>query len=353
MYTAYPTPDQQLLLEALLLPDDPARRSAKRWLDGVIFDDLDLGTRRLLPLFHRRMLALGIDHELEGRIRGIYRRAWYVDRNYRHLLDQLLDQFAGADIPVVLLKGPALGLTIYADPALRPYEDYDLLLPADRLEDARALMLQTGHTIFAEEWHALTMRKADHPDVDLHVSPFHEIIRPDRIAPLWERSRTLDMSGRQVCVLAAEDQLRHILTHGLRRNSLSPVRWVVDAVHQLRAVGKGFDWDLFVREAVRLGMVESSIRGLRYIRRFDASLIDARALAALEARSTAVSRTRWYFECEYGGPLGAWFTSRYHVQGFARVPYFFRQYARVWGVSRPLPFLAHVLSRAYSRAFAR
>lgn len=353
MYTAYPTSDQQLLLEALLLPDDPARQAAQRWLDGVVFDDLDLGTRRLLPLFHRRMQALGIEHELEGRIRGIYRRAWYVDRNYRHLLEQLLDRFAEAGIPLILLKGPALGLTIYSDPALRPYEDYDLLLPADRLDDARALMFQAGHVVFAEEWHAVTLRKPDHPDVDLHVSPFHEVVRPDRVAPLWARCRTQEMSDRTVRVLAPEDQLRHILTHGLRRNSLSPVRWVVDAVYQLRAARGGFDWDLFVHEAIRLGMVESSIRGLRYIRRFDAGLIDARALAALQVHSTVTSRTHWYFECECGGPLGAWFTSRYHVRGLARIPYFIRQYARVWGVSRPLPFLGHMLSRAFSRTFAR
>ena len=59
-------------------------------------------------------------------------------------LDQVLEALDGAGVPVVLLKGAALSLSVYPDPALRTMGDLDLWVPRDRLDTARAALNAIG-----------------------------------------------------------------------------------------------------------------------------------------------------------------------------------------------------------------
>lgn len=54
--------------------------------------------------------------------------------------------FSRAQIPYVLFKGAALVETLYRDPSLRPFADYDLLVERDRVSQAAALLEQIGYT---------------------------------------------------------------------------------------------------------------------------------------------------------------------------------------------------------------
>ena len=52
-----------------------------------------------------------------------------------------------AGVPVLLLKGAALGRMVYGSPAERPISDLDLLIPADRLERAREALAERDVSI--------------------------------------------------------------------------------------------------------------------------------------------------------------------------------------------------------------
>jgi hypothetical protein len=341
-----PTPDQHLLLEALIRPDDEAAIAARAWLDRIVFDDVDLGTRRLLPLFHLRMRELSIDHALDGRIRGIYRRAWYVDQRHGRMLALLLPKLVAGGVPVILLKGAGLGLTVYPNTTLRPYDDVDLLVPHARIEAARDILLADGFALHGDFAHSIGLRKADHLDIDLHHSPYRDAVNRDHAAPLWTRARPIGHAMDGVSVLGPEDQLHHTLRHGLRRNAVSPVRWVVDAVHQLRAAGDAFDWDLLVAETMRLDMVESSLRGLAYLQSLDERIVDRRALARLTAARGLGSRFHFHLENNQG-PFANWAATRRNTRGFDRVRLLLDRYSRQWGITAPLPFIRHAVVRGF------
>ena len=67
------------------------------------------------------------------------RAATAVAATNLHLQTELagiLTAFDRAGIPVMLLKGAALGPTIYGRPDLRPMGDVDLLVPSEHVEEA-------------------------------------------------------------------------------------------------------------------------------------------------------------------------------------------------------------------------
>jgi hypothetical protein len=100
---------QELLLKALLCRGPEAISAMNSWLDTVRFDSIGVAEIRLMPMLYSRMREFGIDHRLVGRIRGLYRRAWYVNMMMRKELTVLMSTVTAVTQPVILLKGAALG----------------------------------------------------------------------------------------------------------------------------------------------------------------------------------------------------------------------------------------------------
>ncbi len=57
-----------------------------------------------------------------------------------HSQQEISAALTTAGIPALWLKGAALALTIYPDPALRPMIDLDVLVPIDRCTEALAIL---------------------------------------------------------------------------------------------------------------------------------------------------------------------------------------------------------------------
>jgi hypothetical protein len=65
-----------------------------------------------------------------------YYRLSAISSLYREAaLRKLLGGFNACGIPVILLKGCYLGRFVYKDPALRPMDDVDVLVPGAGVED--------------------------------------------------------------------------------------------------------------------------------------------------------------------------------------------------------------------------
>ncbi len=62
-------------------------------------------------------------------------------------LARIAAALAAQAVPVALLKGAATGRTVYDSAAARPVSDLDLLVPAARVEDARAAVAALGYRI--------------------------------------------------------------------------------------------------------------------------------------------------------------------------------------------------------------
>ncbi|HVV87417.1 MAG TPA: nucleotidyltransferase family protein, partial [Kofleriaceae bacterium] len=71
---------------------------------------------------------------------------------------EAVEALGGAGIAVMLIKGMAYAGTVYADPALRPMSDIDLMVSATRYRDAIDVLGRLGY------WHAGTPDQLSGPN---------------------------------------------------------------------------------------------------------------------------------------------------------------------------------------------
>jgi len=178
-----------------------------------------------------------------------YLRANIANWQWSAVLDDLLAQFARANIPLVLLKGAALSVTLYADPALRQIGDLDVLIRATDKERAGALLSANGFATlldltagFREQFgseQCYTRRGKRAATVDLH---WNVINRPRYAHALdvewfWARTRAVPLNAQRVTVLDWDAQLLHLAEHFIVHHQMRGLRWSYDlalllALHQ-------------------------------------------------------------------------------------------------------------------------
>jgi len=138
-------------------------------------------------------------------------------------LDAIVDSFNNASLSTVVLKGAALGRTVYASPAMRPRCDADLLIRASDVSRAAPLLTSLGYriepngvgeqVIRQQLWRRVDNSGVQH-DVDLHWA----ISNRPRFARLFVFddlfARGVAFGDRQhVRAIGLVDALRHAAIH--------------------------------------------------------------------------------------------------------------------------------------------
>jgi hypothetical protein len=254
---SWPTAEQELLLKAALLTGEESIAAWKRWAAAVDFDLLDAGSQRLLPLLYRNLVKQGIEHPALAIYKGFYRMTWYKNQLLLHRLSRVLHLLDSRGIPAVLLKGAAMAQLYYNDWALRPMNDFDLLVPQEKTLQAVDLLCGDGWSPSlrkpdAEDLkirHAVTLVDGSGMEFDLHwrvilewgVNNFEQRMRHD-----YSKIR---FNGIGAYALSPTDQFFHVLIHGARWNAVAPLRWIPDAMAILRQAGADIEWRKLIREA--------------------------------------------------------------------------------------------------------
>jgi hypothetical protein len=195
---------------------------------------------------------------------------------------------AGADIPVMMLKGAAMVLAYYPSHALRPMSDLDVAVPIEHAPRAtaclRALGWQptSGESVDRYRWfHALQFVHPDGGELDLHWHVMVETTAGDGDDLLWQACETVMMAGQAVRVLAPTDQLFHAVLHGVRWNEATPIRWIIDAKQILERRASDIDWSRLVAMSLRLGVSHRMVLGLSYLAARHEVIIPPGTLSAL------------------------------------------------------------------------
>lgn len=122
------------------------------------------------------------DEAIAKRWGEIYRAQVMTALQAQRQLRELGDAFAEREIPLVVLKGAAALTGLYRDPGHRNLSDLDLLIPYDRMGEAREIMAAAGYEpepTRSSDWeeealarvsHMRPFRKAHRLPVELHVS---------------------------------------------------------------------------------------------------------------------------------------------------------------------------------------
>ena len=275
--TFVPTRPQHDLLRAALLADRAEVAAAfTRWKEVTDFERIEVGTLRMVPLLYRNLQRHGIEDALTPRMKGIYRQVWFRNQLILQEAFESLRALREEGIPALVIKGAALVTTVYEDPALRPMEDFDIVVPRREFHRAVESVMRLGWRMVPEPadlephlefHHAVSLSRGTAGELDLHWWTTYGVFDRTGEQEFWSGSSEVDLGGTVARVLAPPDQLLQMCVHAAQRNlGVAPIRWVADAVFLLARSGESFDWDRLVALARTRSQSLVQLRCLEYLR---------------------------------------------------------------------------------------
>lgn len=213
-------------------------------------ENIDGPSHRLLPLLYHRFAEMRRHFPDFERIKGVARYFWVRHQRQMSWLAEIQSRFRSAGIPTLLLKGPALNLTVYP-PGARPMTDVDIVVPRPQAPRALELLREAGwrsSTVDPEGLvrvgHACQFQNGPGRLVDLHWDFFHgRILTRREQRRFWEMAEPVDAAGVPTRVLSPAHQLLHTCAHGARWSPAPPLRWLADAARIIQAFSDRLDWD--------------------------------------------------------------------------------------------------------------
>src|SRR4051812_10828204 len=183
---------------------------------------------------------------------------------------ELVDAIRARRVEAVLLRGPAIARTLYADPARRSYDDIDLLIAPGGDDAVETVLHDLRYTwrsaaempdgsAKAQTW----VRTGPRPAVvDVHRTVWS--LRAPRAA-VWqafaEDAETLDLAGTEVRIPGTEPRALLLALHACQHGAATP-KPLADLKRGLDALDEA-TWRRAGELAQRLGCADAFATGLR------------------------------------------------------------------------------------------
>lgn len=272
-------------------------------------------THGLAPLLYWRFRQVGWPKEMPEEMRSSLSQAYYANFARNTLLfselGRLLLAYAQADIPVVVLKGAALAPKVYANIALRPMGDLDLLVPRllfpTAMKVAAALDYQEVRQQVAlgleslADYHVHLYSKTHKVDLELHwnlvasedswyaapVGWFWENTKPypfeeaGLVSPGW-RENSL---AAETYIFTPTAMLLHLAGHAMIQHGRGHTLliWLYDIHALLEEQAGEIEWDLLLEQAKDWGWSQAVRAALVEVQDCFGTVLPAGILEALEA----------------------------------------------------------------------
>lgn len=205
-------------------------------------------------------------------------------------LESIVAALRAEGIDPVLLKGTALVLTLYDQPALRSMQDIDLLVEAGRVGAAVAALERLGYRGIASERSAAFYASHHHATpmigmggrviVEIHrgLVPADSGLRLDP-APFMERAVRTAARGGSYLVLSREDQILHACLHlSYCDRFVGRLRDLMDVHALLELEARNLDWGRLLEAASRVEAARSLYSTLDLSRRLLGTPVPAEAM---------------------------------------------------------------------------
>jgi Uncharacterised nucleotidyltransferase len=237
--------DVDALRLALTSPD----RNALNWaalIEGA-------RRHRVADLFLEGLQAAGVADASEDLLAALRRRNHAAKRLIiarGFLVAKLARMFSLAGIRALMLKGLALSMQLYGDPARREPGDIDLLIDPAQFDEAKKLLVDAG--LRPKGGQLSSRQRAVHHDfikdetfvhagtdtsVELHhrLTDNPELLSTDFDA-LWRAREEISIWGTPVATLSRADLLLYLCAHG-GAHAWERLRWLVDLADAVRNIG--------------------------------------------------------------------------------------------------------------------
>ena len=212
----------------------------------------------------RRESACGcVPASVAEQLRHAYRRDAIRSVTLQTALSAILLRFSEAGIPVIVLKGAALGALVYPSPALRTMGDLDLLAHGHDLNRIDTLLRTIGYasTPTSGSYSSGGQKDQEIP-VILEVRADRSLSRyitrslcrrpvrsgdlslPIPVEDFWKRAQTNRIASVEALTLSLEDHLLHLAIHfgALEEKFFGYVRTLCDITEVCRGFGREIDW---------------------------------------------------------------------------------------------------------------
>lgn len=214
-------------------------RFDERFVLPLVYDRLEEGSKRLLPLVYSNFKRLRIDDEIVNQFAGYHRYTTFKNRMLKNELDGILHQLSKGGHHYYVRKGLVYLELFYGDYGARPTSDIDIVI--NHKDVTKLLSSRTfDEWVSDTNWklnriehsleHAITLKKGRF-ELDLHWRFGHH-----PIPKVWHKEIISSVRKRNgIETLSNEFHLIDTLTHGYRYNdTVRPIRWISDAVQILR-----------------------------------------------------------------------------------------------------------------------
>lgn len=186
-------------------------------------------------------------------------------------LHRLVASLSDRSIPFVAFKGPTLALALYGGVAAREYNDIDVIVPQQRIDDAEDVLEAMGyaspqgdrkfrHAFLAAQRQYAFIRADENAAIDLHWG-FGGTHVPFPVAPdeIWDDASLLSVGGRDVPVLSAPNLALLLAGHGTKE-SWAMLKWVSDFARMIDR-HTDLDWQALHARAQARGCGDAVLLG--------------------------------------------------------------------------------------------
>ena len=258
--------------------------AARNRLDAILFHSLDrLGVFPQLP--HATQLAFENQYAQTVLNVGVYLNA----------AADLTEECVRRGLAVVVLRGLALGMTVYDKPYLRPFSDLDLLVRPGDFDAVRSVMLEMGYErrqgtlpegyFRRHHLHVAMDNAATGVKAELHWALDHPYtLYTVDVGELIDSRQHASFMDEWIAVLTPEDCLLtlclHLLKHApfladlMREDDFLPLLlrgrqmiWLLDIHQLLNRYGPTLNWDQVARKAGAWGLRDALAVCLEAVRR--------------------------------------------------------------------------------------
>lgn len=264
--------------------DDPERRTdffvlaGRHYLHGLVLARL----AALAPTRRQDAALRDLAHDSLRRLRA-EARIWDLER------DRLIRVLEERGLGPLVLKGAALRLTTYAEPAHRPIGDLDILVPRDDVTPARETLGRMGYHIpySADQIRALEQQhfhlrfKREPFVLELHWE-LNSAQAPYRLDPasFLSRSRIRSRPGMtDIRVPSPEDMVLHMVAQNV--DSQTRLGRLVD-IDRVIETAREFDWEYLRDTAGAAGLLIMLAVDLRLCRTLLETTLPPEYVARLE-----------------------------------------------------------------------